>query len=89
MTIRLQGGWSNQRTDATVSLGWLLLGGYLGMLDTLNWSPVFLSPLTQVLSHPVVSVGVLLCSGCGLVARHRQLEENPTTVASCRGRSLP
>jgi hypothetical protein len=49
--------------------GWLLLCGFLGLLDILRWSPTILRPLTHVLVHPVTSVGLLL-GVLGMVSLH-------------------
>lgn len=54
--------WLGESGDKPLrsAAGWLILGGCLGLIDALNWLPVFLRPLTHALSHPAITVGTMI-----------------------------
>jgi hypothetical protein len=39
---------------------WMLLGGCLGVIEPLNWIPAIFCPVMRTLSHPVLSVGLIV-----------------------------
>ncbi len=54
--------WLEEPTDKSLrsACGWLLVGGILGVFESLDWFGKLLHPLGKVLSHPVISIGLTL-----------------------------
>ena len=54
--------WLEEPTDKSLrfACGCLILAGFLGVLDALDWFPETLRPFVRGLSHPVISIGIIL-----------------------------
>lgn len=56
--------WLEEPTNKSLreAYRWLLLGGCCGVIDALGWSPAVFRPLMRVLSHPVLSSGLIVAA---------------------------
>jgi hypothetical protein len=54
--------WLEEPTDKSLreAYRWLLLGGCLGVIEALDWLPAIFRPVMRVLSHPVLSIGLIV-----------------------------
>jgi hypothetical protein len=54
--------WLEEPTDKSLreAYRWLLLGGCLGVIEALDWLPAIFRPVMRVLSHPILSVGLIV-----------------------------
>jgi hypothetical protein len=54
--------WLEEPTDKSLreAYRWLLLGGCLGVIEALDLLPAIFRPVMRVLSHPVLSIGLIV-----------------------------
>jgi hypothetical protein len=54
--------WLEEPTNKSLreAYRWLLLGGCLGVIEALDWLPAIFRPVMRVLSHPVISIGLIV-----------------------------
>ncbi len=54
--------WLEEPSDKSLreAYRWLLLGGCFGVIDALHWIPAVFRPVMRLLSHPALSIGLIV-----------------------------